>query len=98
MDPVYEEINETSQGEVDDFSVSSWSEDIDDTEDGMNAVDSDHDYMTTDKEYENTKWTVYENSRESEGYQDPVCSGQKDEKTSKTDQDGYEIPVKTKRK
>ena len=46
-------------------------------------------YIHPVNEYENTDWKVYENYMESEGYDDPVCSGE----VCKGQPTGYNRPI-----
>ena len=76
---MYEEINDSGEGEADDVIdenpdieegvESSWSEFSDE------SVTINY-YINPVNEYENTNWKVYENYMESGGYDDPVCSGE----------------------
>ena len=53
-----------------------------------------HYHIQPVNEYENTECTVYENYRESGGYEEAVYSTRSQQKSASS-QDGYEVPLKT---
>ena len=70
---------------------SDWSKEMDELSSDVND-DGIHYYIQPVNEYENTKFTLYENYMESGGYEDPVISRNTEDQSKTEDNDEYEIP------